>query len=79
MPLYRDLRRRFGNPKKSIVLTIVASWVLRVVICGLIEFSKSLSQSYCTIFVFITFGLLTLYSALGDLELNKEKGLLDNE
>lgn len=68
MPLYRKLRRRFGNKRKAMTGVMFASWLGHVLLLGLLELNKPLLQSYGTLWSFFVFGGLTLYAAFGDID-----------
>lgn len=72
MPLYRKLRRRFGNKRKAMVGVMLVSWIGHVALLAVLEINKPFFQSYGTIWSFFAFGWLTLYAAFGDIEKPKQ-------
>ncbi|WP_347364406.1 hypothetical protein [Vibrio vulnificus] len=68
MPLYRKLRRQFGEKRKAMVGVMLVSWIGHVALLGLLEINKPLLESYGTLWSFVSFGGLTLYAAFGDIE-----------
>ncbi|NOI31868.1 hypothetical protein F0260_24950 [Vibrio coralliilyticus] len=68
MPLYRKLRRRFGDKRKAMVGVMLVSWFGHVALLAILEINKPFLQSYGTLWSFFVFGGLTLYAAFGDIE-----------
>lgn len=68
MPIYRKLRRQFGDKRKAMVVLMLISWIGHVAVVGLLEMNKPILQSYGTLWSFFVFGGLTLCAAFCDID-----------